>query len=143
GEVVSAPGLLRAIRERSPSIPLYVSVTTVAGRAIAEERLSQLVDGIFYAPFDYAFCVRRVLGRIRPALLVILETEIWPVLYRETKRAGCSLMGGNGGISDRGFPRYRRWRFFFEDALRRPDAILVQSDQDAARFLGLGALPHA
>src|SRR6202020_3288293 len=107
-------------------------------RAIAEERLSQLVDGIFYAPFDYAFCVRRVLGRIRPSLVVILETQIWPVLYRETKRAGCSLLVVNGRISDRAFPRYRRWRFLFEDVLRRPDMILAQSEQDAARYLELG-----
>jgi tetraacyldisaccharide 4'-kinase len=143
GEVVSAAGLLRDIRERSPSIPLYVSVATVAGRDIADERLTGLVDGIFYAPIDYAFCVRRVLARIRPSAVVILETEIWPVLFREVKRAGCSLLVVNGRISDRAFPRYRRWRFVFEDALRRPDAILVQSDRDAARYLELGALPHA
>ena len=143
GEVVSAAELLREIRQRSPSIPLYVSVTTVAGRAIAEERLSALVDGIFYAPLDYAFAVRRVLARIRPSAVVILETEIWPVLYREAKRAGCSLLIVNGRISDRAFPRYRRLRFFFEDALRRPDAILVQSDQDAARYLELGASSKA
>jgi 3-deoxy-D-manno-octulosonic-acid transferase len=139
GEVVSAAGLLREIRERSPSIPLYVSVTTVAGREIAEERLSGLADGMFYAPIDYAFAVRRVLARIRPAAVVILETEIWPVLYREVQRAGCGLLIVNGRISDRAFPRYRRWRFFFEDTLRRPDAILTQSDQDAARYLELGA----
>src|SRR3984885_12015028 len=142
GEVVSAAGLLRQIRDRSPSIPLYVSVATVAGRALAEERLAALVDGIFYAPIDYAFAVRRVLARIRPSLVVTLETEIWPVLYREAKRAGCSLMVVNGRISNRAFPRYRRLRFFFQDALRRPDAILVQSEQDAARYLELGALPQ-
>jgi tetraacyldisaccharide 4'-kinase len=139
GEVVSAAGLLREIRDRSPSIPLYLSVTTLAGRALAEERLSALVDGIFYAPIDYAFAVRRVLAGIRPSLVVILETEIWPVLYREAKRAGCSLLVVNGRISDRAFPRYRRWRWFFENALRRPDAILVQSERDATRYLELGA----
>jgi 3-deoxy-D-manno-octulosonic-acid transferase len=143
GEVVSAAGILREIRERSPSIPLYVSVSTVAGREIAEVRLKALVDGIFYAPIDYAFAVRHVLARIRPSAVVILETEIWPVLYREVKRAECSLLVVNGRISDRAFPRYRRWRFLFEDALRRPDAILVQSDQDATRYLELGAPGYA
>src|SRR6202044_2029400 len=127
----------------SPSVPLYLSVATVAGRAIAKERLGPLVDGIFYAPIDYAFAVRSVLTRIRPSLVVILETEIWPVLYREAKRAGCNLLIVNGRISDRAFPRYRRLRFFFEDALRRPDAILVQSDQDATRYLELGAPGYA
>jgi len=141
GEVISAATLLREIRERRPSIPLYVSVTTVAGRDIAEERLTGLVDGIFHAPIDYAFSVRRVLGRIRPAALVILETEIWPVLYRETKRACCGLIIVNGRISDRAFPRYRRWRFFFRRILALPNAILAQSDQDAQRFIELGAPP--
>ena len=143
GEVISATGLLREIRERSPGIPLYISVTTVAGRDIAEERLAGLVDGIFHAPIDYAFAVRRVLGRIRPSVVVILETEIWPVLYRETKRAGCGLVIVNGRISDRAFPRYRRWRFLFSDAFERPDAILAQSEIDARRYLELGARPDA
>ena len=143
GEVISATALLREIRERSPSIPLYVSVTTVAGRDIAEERLRGLVDGIFRAPIDYAFAVRSVIDRLRPSLIVILETEIWPVLYREAKRAQCGLMIVNGRISDRAFPRYRRWRFFFSDALRQPDEIMVQSDEDARRYVELGAPPHA
>src|ERR1700691_583598 len=92
GEVISAAGLGAQLRERSPGIPLYVSVGTVAGRGVAQEKLKGMVDGIFYAPIDYAFAVRRVLRRIRPAAVVILETEIWPVLYREAKRSGASLV---------------------------------------------------
>jgi len=143
GEVISAAGLLREIRERSPGIPLYVSVTTVAGREIAEERLRDLVDGIFHAPIDYAFSVRQLLQRVRPSVVVILETEIWPVLYREVKRARCALMIVNGRISDRAFPRYRRWRFLFADALQQPDSILAQSEQDARRYIEIGARPDA
>ena len=137
--MISATGVLRDIRERSPAIPLYVSVTTVAGRDLAEERLAGLVDGIFHAPIDYAFAVRRVLARIRPSVVVILETEIWPMLYRETKRAQCGLVIVNGRISDRAFPGYRRWRFLLSDAFKQPDAILVQSEIDAGRYLELGA----
>jgi len=139
GEVISAAGLLREVRERNPNIPLYVSVGTVAGRAIAQERLSGLVDDIFYAPVDYAFAVRRVLARIRPALVVILETEIWPMLYREAKRAGSSVVILNGRISDRAFPRYRRWRFLFRRVLRAADAIFTQSEQDRQRYIEIGA----
>lgn len=139
GEVISAAGLLQELRTQSPSIPIYVSVGTVAGRGVAEEKLGRLADGVFYAPIDYAFAVRRVLRRLRPAVVVILETEIWPALYRETKRAGCSLIIVNGRISDRAFPRYRRWRTFFRPALRMPDAILAQSEQDRARYIEIGA----
>jgi 3-deoxy-D-manno-octulosonic-acid transferase len=139
GEVVSAIGLLQELRARSPGTPLCVSVGTVTGRGIAEEKLATVADGVFYAPIDYAWAVRRVLRRIRPAVLVILETEIWPVLYREAKRAGCALLVVNGRISDRAFPRYRCGRSFFRQVLRWPDAIFVQSEQDRGRYVESGA----
>lgn len=139
GEVITAAGVIHELRESSPDIPLYVSVGTVAGRALAEARLGPLVDGIFFAPLDYAWAVRRVVRRIRPAVVVILETEIWPVLYREAKRAGCVLLVVNGRISDRAYPRYRSWRFFFRFALSLPDDIMVQSEEDRKRYLECGA----
>jgi tetraacyldisaccharide 4'-kinase len=139
GEVISAAGLLRELRERNPAIPLYLSVGTVAGRAVAEARLTGVATGIFYAPADYPFAVRRVLRRIRPAAVVILETEIWPVLYREVKRSGSSLLIMNGRISDRTLPRYRRARLFFRHVLRFPDAIFVQTATDRDRYIEAGA----
>ena len=90
GEVFSAAGLLRELRKASPAAPLYLSVGTLAGRALAEDKLTPLVDGIFFVPIDYAFAVRRVLRRVRPSVVVILETEIWPILYREATNAGCA-----------------------------------------------------
>ena len=140
GEVISSIRLVQELGARNPTIPLYVSVTTLAGRAIAEEKLGQLVSGIFYSPIDYPFAVRRVLRRIRPAVLVVLETEIWPILYREVKRGDCALVIVNGRISDRAFPRYRRFRAFFRATLAMPDSIFVQSEQDRARYLAIGAL---
>ncbi len=137
--MISGLGLLRELRERDSTIPLYVSVGTVGGRAVAEERLAGIATGIFYAPIDYPFAVRRVLRRIRPAAVVVLETEIWPVLYSEVKRAGSSLVIMNGRISDRTLPRYRRLRFLFHRVLQFPDAIFVQSEQDRARYIEAGA----
>ncbi len=139
GEVVSAAGLLQELRDRHPNLPLWVSVGTVAGRSIAEERLAGLANAIFYAPIDYAFAVRSVLRRLRPATVVILETEIWPVLYREVKHTGATLVIVNGRISDRTFPNYRRWSFFFRHILRLPDTIAVQSEQDRERYIRIGA----
>src|ERR1700682_3559473 len=139
GEVISAVGLIEELRSRAPGVAVFVSTTTLAGRALARERLSGFADGIYYAPIDYAFAVRRVLRRIRPSAVVILETEIWPLLYREVKRIGCALLIVNGRISDRTFPRYRRWRFIFRRVLALPDAILVQSEQDRVRYADLGA----
>ena len=104
GEVISSAAIAAGIARAFPGLPLYVSVTTVAGREVAKEKLHGLADRVFYAPIDYAFAVRRVLRRIRPSVVVILETEIWPVLYREAKRAGASLVIVNGRISTARFP---------------------------------------
>ncbi|MBL8230879.1 MAG: tetraacyldisaccharide 4'-kinase [Bryobacterales bacterium] len=139
GEVVSAVELLRRLRAQSPATPLFVSVTTVAGRQLAEDRLGQIVDGIFYSPIDVCWIVRRVFRRLRPRLLVVMETEIWPNLYREAKRFGCGLVIVNGRISDRAIPTYRRWRWVFQEVLRWPDRILAQNQQAADRYAELGA----
>lgn len=139
GEVLSAIELIRRVRAEQPDVDVFLSTATLAGRATAEQRLSGLVKGVFYAPLDYRSVVRRVLRRLRPAAVVVMETEIWPNLYRESKRAGASLLVINGRISDRALPRYLRFRWFFQHALRWPDAIWVQSDQDAERYLLAGA----
>src|SRR5581483_5945004 len=98
-----------------------------------------IAAGVFYAPLDYEFAVSRVLRRIKPAVVVIIETEIWPQLFRLVKQAGCGLVVVNGRISDRAFPRYRRWRWFFAPALQCPDRILVQSARDRERYIAAGA----
>jgi 3-deoxy-D-manno-octulosonic-acid transferase len=139
GEVLSAVELVRRVRTTQPHAEIFVSVSTLAGREVADRRLAGLANGVFYAPLDYRSVIRRVLRRIRPAVVVVLETEIWPNLFRESKRAGASLMVVNGRISDRALPRYRRWRRFFKHVLRWPDAILVQSEQDRERYLTAGA----
>jgi len=141
GEVLSSTELLRRLRAAFPAAPLFVSSATLAGKALAEQKLGPLADGVFYAPLDYCFAVRRVLRTLRPALVVVAETEIWPNLYRETKRSGCSLLVVNGRISDRALPRYRRVRWFFRRVLVWPDKILAQTEISRHRYLEIGAPP--
>ena len=143
GEVIAAVPLIEEVRRRTPGAPIFVSTTTLAGRETAEKRLAGLVDGVFYAPLDFVWPVRRMLRRLRPSVVVILETEIWPNLFRESKRLGCGLIIVNGRISDRAFPRYRRFAFLFSLVLGLCDKILAQSDEMKTRFEAAGALPGA
>jgi 3-deoxy-D-manno-octulosonic-acid transferase len=139
GEVLSAVELIRRVRSELPGAAIFVSTNTLAGRATADQRLTGLAQGVFFAPLDYRSIVRRVLRRLRPAAVVILETEIWPNLYRESKRAGASLLIVNGRISDRALPRYRSASGFFRHVLIWPDAIFTQSEEDSRRFVIAGA----
>jgi 3-deoxy-D-manno-octulosonic-acid transferase len=139
GEVFSCVELIRTMRAAHPHARMYVSTTTLAGRDTAAQKLEGISDGVFFAPLDYRSTVRRVLRRLRPAAVVVLETEIWPNLYREAKRAGASLIVVNGRISDRALTRYTRWSWFFRHVLSYADTIFAQSPEDEHRFVTAGA----
>ena len=142
GEVLTSVRLLDTLREALPGVRMYVSVSTLAGRAVADEKLAGAADKVFYAPFDFVFAVRRVLRRMRPRLLIVQETEIWPNLWNEAKRAGAGLIVVNGRISDKAFPKYRAFRWFFGPVLNLPDRILAQGRISLERFVDLGARPE-
>ena len=139
GEVLSSAALIRRLRAAYPGTALFVSCGTTAGRQVAGDKLSAVVDGIFYLPLDYCFAVRRVLRHIRPASVIVLETEIWPNLYHEAKRCGAALTVVNGRISPRALPRYLRLRWFFQSVLDLPDHLLVQSAEDRDNYCRAGA----
>jgi tetraacyldisaccharide 4'-kinase len=138
GEVLACIELVRRIHAEFPKAPVFVSVTTLAGRSVANEKLAGLAQ-VFYAPLDYVFAVRRVLRALRPSLVIVVETEIWPNLFHETRRIGCGLLVVNGRISSKTAPRYARRRWFFRHVLQWPDGILTQSDQDTQRYIEAGA----
>lgn len=141
GEILGCVELLRRVRAELPRTRLFVSTSTLAGRTAAKQKLAPLCDGIFFAPVDYLFAVRRVFRALRPSVVVVMETEIWPNLFAEAHRTEAALLIVNGRISDRAFPRYRPLSRLFASVLPFADAILVQTDAIGERFLALGAPP--
>jgi 3-deoxy-D-manno-octulosonic-acid transferase len=141
GEISTAIPLLRRIRRDEPKIPVYVSTSTAAGRAAALKRAGNLVNGVFFCPLDYASCVRRVLKTIGPSLVIILETEIWPNLYFEIKRAGVKLALVNARMSQRTWSRYLSMKWFFGPIVRKADIVFPQSFTDSNRYFRLGVSP--
>ncbi len=139
GEILASVEFLKGLRRELPRTRIFVSTSTVAGRALAGEKLAALADGVFYAPVDYVWAVRRVLRALKPSLVVIAETEIWPNLFREVKRTGAGLAIVNGRISDRALPRYRAWSGLFRAVLPAADRVLAQNETMRQRFVELGA----
>ena len=146
GEVIAVATLLPALERAFPDARFVVSVITVTGRRVAEDKFNNAkfnnVAAVFYCPFDLAFLVRRVVHKVRPRALVIIETEIWPHLLRESKRAGAKTMIAGGRISDRSFPRYRKIRGFMKRFLAEVDGFCMQSELDRDRIEALGASPE-
>jgi 3-deoxy-D-manno-octulosonic-acid transferase len=146
GEALSSVTLARRLKEAYPDRPLVVSTTTITGQTLARERLP-FADAVIYFPLDWAFCVRRALDAVQPAIVVVLETEIWPNFLREAGRREIPVVFVSGRISDRSFARYQRYlqrvgfflRPFLRNALANARSFLMQSETDAQRIRDLGA----
>ncbi|MCF8146242.1 MAG: 3-deoxy-D-manno-octulosonic acid transferase [Deltaproteobacteria bacterium] len=138
GEVTVAESIIGALREIMPECAIIISTTTEHGRALAEERFKIDIP-VVYAPVDFAGCVRSALCRVRPDVMVFLETEIWPAWLSEARRLDIPTALINGRISVRSINGYRKLRPFFKDVLRKVDAFSMISKEDAARIRSLGA----
>ena len=139
GEARLVARLASAVRSRRPGLPMYASATTVAGRAGLPA--PPAVDAAFFVPLDFRGLGSRVLGALRPAALVLVETELWPNLLHETLSAGVPIVVLNGRLSARRMRRYRRLGGLYRPLLARVAAVGAQSEADAQRFVELGA-PH-
>ncbi len=146
GEALSGITLARRLKEAYPNRPLIVSTTTQTGQALARERMP-FADAVIYFPLDWAFCVRRALEAVRPSLVIVLETEIWPNFLREARRRKIPVLFVSGRISDRSFARYQSYlgvfgfvlRPFLKNILSNASAFLMQGEKDAERIRALGA----
>jgi 3-deoxy-D-manno-octulosonic-acid transferase len=146
GEVLSGITLAKRLKAAYPNRPLIVSTTTITGQTLARERLP-FADAVIYFPLDWDLCVRRALNAVRPSLILVLETEIWPNFLRETGRRKIPVLFVSGRISDRSFACYQSYfgvagfflRPFLKSVLSYPSAFLMQSQKDAERIQALGA----
>ena len=142
GEVLAAQPIVTELKQQYAERPVFVSTTTETGQRLARERLKS-ASGVFYFPLDSSGAVRRALRGIRPAIVIVMETEIWPNFLREAYEAGVPVVFANARISKRSFARYRRWKFlledFFTEALHYASLFLTQTQEDAARLTEMGA----
>jgi 3-deoxy-D-manno-octulosonic-acid transferase len=146
GEALSGVTLARRLKQAYPDRPLVISTTTLTGQSLARERMP-FADAIFYFPLDWSFCVQAALRAVRPSIVIVLETEIWPNFLREAQRRDVPVVFVSGRISDRSFARYLRYfgvfgfflRPFLCSAFANASAFLMQSEKDAERIRALGA----
>jgi 3-deoxy-D-manno-octulosonic-acid transferase len=138
GETLAVVGLVRELQQAFPGRKIFLSHVTPTGRQAGENRLGS-VAGRFYLPLDWSWAVRATLKRIRPALLVVVETELWPNLLRAAQESDIKVILVNGRLSDSSFRHYRLVRPFMRRVLGTVDRICAQTERDAERFRRLGA----
>jgi len=141
GETIAARPLIRALRREYPDSFLVMTTGTETGQEIA--RGIPELDRTLYFPFaDFTGAVGRMYDTLAPALVIVMETELWPNLFASARQRSIPLVIANGRISDRSFPRYRRFSFLFRPILSLVDRFLMQTPLDAERIVAIGASPE-
>lgn len=147
GEVLAAARLIEELEQRlGDGWRIVVSTTTSTGQALATERFTRRTDGatrVFYYPLDFAWAVRAYLHALNPKILVLMESELWPRMLSECRRAGVPVAVVNARVSDRSFARGMRVRRVWGNLLQMVTLFLAQSKEDARRLIALGAPQEA
>lgn len=133
GECMVALSLLREYRRLHPERKFVLSTTTTTGQELARKQ-SPEGTAVIFCPIDFLWMVRKTLRVLKPAMLVIFETEIWPNMVCECRRAGIPVALVNGRMSDHSVRGYRRARLFFGPLLRNFNLLSVQTEADAERY---------
>lgn len=140
GEVGVARNVLAAIGDRAPGHRVGLSVTTAAGRQLAETLTSDRIP-VFAFPFDLGRPVDRALDSVRPGLVLLTETELWPLFLQRAAARGIPVALVNGRLSIRSYKGYRFVRAWLRPSLTRIAVFAMQSPADAERITELGAPP--
>jgi 3-deoxy-D-manno-octulosonic-acid transferase len=139
GEVQAAAVLVRALQKKYPDRPLLVTTGTQTGAQRVRALFGDSVQHA-YLPYDMPGAVRRFLERVRPTAGIVLETEIWPNMFRECRRRRIPLLLASARLSEKSVRRYTRLRGLARQALREV-SIAAQTATDAQRFVAIGADP--
>lgn len=138
GEVVVANIVINELRQKLPNHAIVLTTTTPSGRAMAEQLVGSKAL-LTYFPFDISFFCKRFVNKLKPEILVLTETEIWPNAIRYAKKAGAKVAIINGIISDHSFKRYQRLASFLKIVFSQVDLFIMQAAEYANRIGKLGA----
>lgn len=137
GEFNAVYPLLNAFRDRHPQRALIVSTTTATGQALAQQKIGHCAT-VVYFPLDLPSSVSAWLDAVRPELVVVVETEMWPGFLWQCRRRSIPVAIVNGRMSPRSFKGYSRLKPFFSKVLQMVTVIGAQTESEAARYRNLG-----
>lgn len=138
GETLASAPLIDALLAASPDSELLVTSTTPTGAAQVERLFGERVLSTWF-PFDTPGAVRRFFRHYQPALVLLMETEIWPNVVLTSHALGVPVLLVNARLSQRALQRYLRVGRLTRRVVGAIDHVLAQTDADAERLARLGA----
>jgi 3-deoxy-D-manno-octulosonic-acid transferase len=141
GDVLGLVPIVRELKALRPEVRVIVSSITDSGASMARQRLvaQGLADLVTFLPYDLPGACRRALAALRPDVLVLEYTELWPQLVDRAARTGVKLALTNGRLRPRNVPRYRLLFQFVGNLIQAFDVLMMRAEDEAERALLLGA----
>ena len=137
GETIAAGPLVRQLLARDPRTRVLMTAMTDTGQAQARKMFGDQVS-YAYAPYDTPGALRRFLKRVNPAVLVIMETEIWPNMIVQCHRRDVPSILVNARLSERSARGYEKVRALVAPVMDSLTWIAAQAESDARRFRRIG-----
>jgi 3-deoxy-D-manno-octulosonic-acid transferase len=137
GEVMAATPLLKGLKEKYPSRAIILSTVTDTGQKVAREMAMEGTN-IVYLPFDIPQILSSVVKKVMPEILIVIETELWPNMFRAFKQNGIPIILLNGRISENSFRGYGKLSFFMKKVLSCVDFFGMQNEEYSGRLRSLG-----
>lgn len=138
GEVFCSIPLVKRIKREFPDSQIILTTMTRTGNEAAKKSIPE-ASRVFSLPLDHPFIIRMAIRRVRPRLLLLAETELWPNLLRICGKKGIPIALFNGRLSDKSFRGYLFLRSLFGDSLKHISLFLMQTEQDRNRIVAIGA----
>ena len=136
GEVLAAKSLVTVLERELPAHEIVISTTTKTGQEVARQHYAG--HRVFYYPLDFSWSTRRVLERVRPRAVILMELEIWPNFLLSTSATEVPVLLVNGRISEQSFLRYGILQRVIPEPMDRIVLYCVQTRTYEERFLRLG-----
>lgn len=137
GEVLALQPLISHLQNHYPNLAIRISTVTPTGGKIARKKLPNIQH--CYLPLDLPAMVARFVNALNARCGLIMETELWPNLYTAAQRQGLCLITINGRISGKTLNAPAWVKQLYRLSLQEVAAVLAKSQEDAQRFIRLGA----
>lgn len=141
GESIAAIPLIREFQKRFPTLPITMTTSTPTGSARVQSTFGDQIFHIYF-PYDLPWCFERALKLIRPKLMILMETELWPNCLWKCRQLQIPVMIANARLSPRSMRGYGQIKLITQQMLECVNLVAAQSQRDGENFVKLGLAPQ-
>ncbi|CAM3735337.1 MULTISPECIES: lipid IV(A) 3-deoxy-D-manno-octulosonic acid transferase [Pseudoalteromonas] len=139
GEVLAATPLIKSVLKEQAAAPIIVTCNTPTGREeITKAFHSNVQVHVCYLPIDFAFAVRKFFMTLKPKLLIVMETELWPNIFHYAKQNQCKTLVVNARLSEKSYQGYKKHAWLTKGLMSNIDLLAAHNEEDGERFIKLG-----